>query len=68
MKGLSSMRTSKLARKPAGEKETVDRCLDRVMETIVQELEKGSPDDLKKLLQRRKRKLRKSQKGMPRNV
>jgi len=67
MKGLIKMRTSNLARKHTGEKETVDSCLDRVMETIVQELEKGSPDDLKKLIRRRKRQLRKKNKGIPQN-
>lgn len=56
------MRTSNLARKHVGEKETVDRCLDRLMETIRKELEKGSPDDLRKLIARRKRKLRKANK------
>ena len=54
------MRTSNLAHKKMGEKETVDGRLDRVMETIQRELEKGSPDDLRKLIERRKRKLRKS--------
>lgn len=37
------------------------------METIEQELEKGSPDDLKKLIRRRKRQLRKKNKGIPQN-
>lgn len=58
------MRTSNLAHRKMGEKETVDGRLDRVMETIQRELEKGSPDDLRKLIERRKRKLRKSKKGL----
>jgi hypothetical protein len=61
--GGRSMRYSNLARNYMGERETVDRCLDRLLETIRGELEKGSPDDYKKLMNRRRRRERRRAKA-----
>ena len=52
------MRYSNLAQRYMGERESVDHCLDRLMETIRGELEKGSPEDFKKLLAKRRRRER----------
>ena len=49
------MRGSRVALQTPAKGETVDRCLDRVMETIRRELESGSPEDCRKLLEKRKR-------------
>ncbi|MBQ6346299.1 MAG: hypothetical protein IJI71_01935 [Clostridia bacterium] len=45
------------------ERESVDHCLDRLLETIRGELEKGSPDDYKKLITKRRRRERKQAKA-----
>jgi hypothetical protein len=52
------MNYAKTVRRVPREKETVDCCLDRLMDTIRRELEKGSPDDYRKLMERRKRRER----------
>ena len=49
------MGDSRAAQRYPVEGETVDRCLDRVMETIRRELESGSPEECKKLIEKRKR-------------
>ena len=57
------MNYSNLAQSCMGERESVDRCLDRLLETIRGELEKGSPDDYKKLIIRRRRRERRRAKA-----
>ncbi len=57
------MNYSNLAQSYMGERESVDRCLDRLLETIRVELEKGSPDDLKKLIVKRRRRERRRAKA-----
>lgn len=49
------MRYSNPTRRYKGERESVDHYLDRLMDTIRGELEKDSPDDLKKLITKRRR-------------
>ena len=55
------MRYANVARKYIGERESVDRRLDRLMDTIREELEKGSPEDYRRLLARRRRMQEKKQ-------
>lgn len=57
------MQYSNLAHRYMGERESVDHCLDRLLETIRGELEKGSPDDYKKLLTKRRRRERRQAKA-----
>ena len=52
------MQYSNLAHRYMGERESVDHCLDRLLETIRGELEKGSPDDYRKLINKRRRRER----------
>ena len=49
------MQYSNYAQRYMGERESVDHCLDRLLETIRGELEKGSPDDYKRLINKRRR-------------
>ena len=55
------MRYANVARRYIGERESVDRRLDRLMDTIREELEKGSPEDYRRLLARRRRMQEKKQ-------
>ncbi len=57
------MRYYNLAQRYTGERESVDHRLDRLLETIRGELEKGSPDDYKKLIARRRRRERRRAKA-----
>jgi len=57
------MQYSNLAQRYMGERESVDRCLDRLLETIRGELEKGSPDDFRKLIRKRRRRERRRAKA-----
>lgn len=55
------MRYANVARRYIGERESVDRRLDRLMDTIREELEKGTPEDYRRLLARRRRMQEKKQ-------
>ena len=44
------MQYSNFAQRYMGERESVDHCLDRLLETIRGELEKGTPDDYRRLI------------------
>ena len=57
------MQYSNLAQTYMGERESVDHCLDRLLETIRGELEKGSPDDYKRLINKRRRRERRRAKA-----
>ena len=57
------MQYSNLAHRCMGERESVDHCLDRLLETIRGELEKGSPDDYKRLITKRRRRERRRAKA-----
>ena len=57
------MQYSNLAQRYMGERESVDHCLDRLLETIRGELEKGSPDDYRKLITKRRRRERRRAKA-----
>jgi len=56
------MQYTNFAQTYMGERESVDHCLDRLLETIRGELEKGSPDDYKKLITKRRRRERRQAK------
>ena len=47
------MQYSNFAQRYMGERESVDHCLDRLLETIRGELEKGTPDDYRRLINKR---------------
>lgn len=57
------MQYSNLAHRYMGKRESVDHCLDRLLETIRRELEKGSPDDYKRLITKRRRRERRRAKA-----
>lgn len=57
------MRHSNLAQSYIGKRESVDHCLDRLLETIRGELEKGSPDEYKRLIVKRRRRERRQAKA-----
>ena len=57
------MQYTNFAQTYMGERESVDHCLDRLLETIREELEKGSPDDYKKLITKRRRRERRQAKA-----
>jgi len=57
------MQYSNYAQRYMGERESVDHCLDRLLETIRGELEKGSPDDYKRLINKRRRRERRRAKA-----
>jgi len=57
------MQYTNFAQTYMGERESVDHCLDRLVETIRGELEKGSPDDYKKLITKRRRRERRQAKA-----
>ena len=57
------MQYTNFAQTYMGERESVDHCLDRLLETIRGELEKGSPDDYRKLITKRRRRERRRAKA-----
>jgi len=61
--GGRTMQYSNYAQRYMGERESVDHCLDRLLETIRGELEKGSPDDYKRLINKRRRRERRRAKA-----